>query len=138
MFRILCGSAFSSSTIVDTTYTYSSSSAKRWDWKREAWRGLTRKRGGCFTFCAAARVLLEKIGARAIFITRNSGIRHDWLLVDLGTGWYHFDPLNSGPSAKFQCFMLTTKEVQDLYPFFWRFNEKNYPELADTPFVRDW
>ena len=119
------------------TYHYSSSSDKREDWKREAWRGLTRRRGGCFTFCAAAKVLLERTGAQAMFITRNSGTRHDWLLVNVGTGWYHFDPLNSGPSAKYRCCMLTTEQVQTLYPNFWRFNEKLYPATATEPFAVD-
>lgn len=119
-------------------YHYSASSDKRWDWKQEAWRGLTRQRGGCYTFCAAAKALLERTGAQAMFVTRNSGIRHDWLLVNVGTGWYHFDPLNSGPSARYRCFMLSTKEVETIYPFFWRFNEKLYPTTATEPFVKDW
>ena len=119
------------------TYHYSSSSDMREDWRREAWRGLTRKRGGCFTFCAAAKVLLERTGAQAMFITRNSGIRHDWLLVNVGTGWYHFDPLNSGPSAKYRCCMMTTEQVRALYPNFWRFNEKLYPLTATEPFKKD-
>ena len=82
-------------------------------------------------------MLLERTGAQAMFITRNSGTRHDWLLVNVGTGWYHFDPLNSGPSAKYRCCMLTTEQVQTLYPNFWRFNEKLYPAAATEPFAVD-
>ena len=119
------------------TYTFKERSNKR-DWKYEAWRGLTTRQGDCFTFCAAAKILLEKIGARTMFVTRDSGNRHYWLMVDLGSGWYHFDPLNSGPSRRFQCFMLTTEEVLDLYPFFWKYDHKVYPETATTPFIRDW
>ena len=108
------------------------------DWKYEAWRGLTTRRGDCFTFCAAAKVLLEKIGARTMFVIRYSGARHYWLMVDLGSGWYHFDPYNDGPSRKFECFMLTTEEVLDLYPFFWKYDHRVYPESATEKFVRDW
>ncbi len=108
------------------------------DWKYEAYRGLTTRRGDCFTYCAAAKMLLEKIGARVMFVMRDSGNRHYWLMVDLGTGWYHFDPLNDGPSRKFQCFMLTTEEVLDLYPFFWKYDHKVYPETATERFKRDW
>ena len=44
-------------------YVNTERSNKR-DWKYEAWRGLTTRRGDCFTFCAAAKVLLEKIGLK--------------------------------------------------------------------------
>ena len=119
------------------TFTFRERSNKR-DWKYEAWRGLTTRRGDCFTFCAAAKKLLEDIGAKVMFVTRYSANRHYWLMVDLGSGWYHFDPLNSGPSRKFECFMLTTEEVLDLYPFFWKYDHKVYPETATKRFVRDW
>ncbi len=120
------------------TYTYSERTSNRRDWKREAWRGLTTRRGDCFTFCAAARILLEKIGAKAMFVARDSKTPHTWLMVDLGTGWYHFDPLNQGPSRKFQCFMFTTEEVRELYPFFWKYDHKIYPETPTTSFKWDW
>lgn len=108
------------------------------DWKYEAWRGLTTRRGDCFTYCAAAKILLEKIGARVMFVMRLSANRHYWLMVDLGTGWYHFDPLNSGPSRRYRCFMLTTEEALDLYRFFWQYDRKVYPATPTTPFVWDW
>lgn len=111
------------------TFTFGYSSNKH-DWKYEAWRGLTKHHGDCFTYCAAARILLERIGAKVMFVTRKSSYRHFWLMVDLGTGWYHFDPLNHGPSRRYQCFMLTTEETHDLYPFFWRYDHTVYP---DTP-----
>ena len=122
---------------VKGTYSYTEKSNKR-DWKYEAWRGLTTRRGDCFTYCAAAKLLLDKIGAKTMFITRYSNAHHYWLLVDLGTGWYHFDPLNDGPSRKFECFMLTTEEVLRLYPFFWRYDHKVYPDTPTSRYIRDW
>ena len=119
------------------TYKFTERSNKL-DWKYEAWRGLTTRKGDCFTYCAAAKLLLEKIGAKAMFVTRYNGFRHYWLMVDLGTGWYHFDPLNKGPSRKYECFMLTTEEVLDLYPYFWRYDHRVYPETATERFRRDW
>ena len=118
-------------------YTFTYTSNKR-DWKYEAWRGLTKRRGDCFTYCAAARILLERIGAKVIIVKRYPGFRHFWLMVDLGTGWYHFDPLNSGPSRHFRCFMLTTQQAHDMYPYFWKYDHKVYPDTPTTPFVRDW
>ena len=118
-------------------YSYVYWSNKR-DWKAEAWRGLTTQHGDCFTYCAAARVLLERIGAKVMFVRRNSGYRHFWLMVDLGTGWYHFDPLNYGPSRKIRCFMLTSEETHDLYAFFWKYDHKIYPDTPTVPFKWDW
>lgn len=124
---------------VNETYRFTERipSNKR-DWKYEAYRGLTTRRGDCFTYCSAAKILLEKIGAKVMFVMRNSANRHYWLMVDLGTGWYHFDPLNSGPSRRYQCFMLTTEEALGLYRFFWQYDRKIYPNTPDTPFVWDW
>jgi hypothetical protein len=118
-------------------YTFGYASNKR-DWKQEAWKGLTRQHGDCFTYCAAARLLLERIGAKVMFVSRKSSYRHYWLMVDLGTGWYHFDPLNDGPSRKYRCFMLTSQEVHELYPFFWRYDHRIYPDTPTVPFQRDW
>lgn len=117
-------------------FSFGYTSNKR-DWKYEAWRGLTKRHGDCFTYCAAARVLLERIGAKVMFVQRNSSYRHFWLMVNLGTGWYHFDPLNSGPSRRYQCFMLTTEETHALYPFFWRYDHKIYPDTPTTSFQMD-
>ena len=119
------------------TFRYRDSINKR-DWMNEAWRGLTKQQGGCFTYSAAAKALLERIGAKAIIVTRASAARHYWLLVDVGTGWYHFDAFNSGPSRGYECFMLTAEEVKDLYSFFWRYDHSAYPETATARFVRDW
>ena len=129
--------AYAIFTYVKKNFRNTERSNKR-DWKYEAWRGLNYRRGDCFTFNATCRILLERIGAKVMFITRNSGAHHYWLLVDLGTGWYHFDTYNDGPSRKYECFMLTTREVLDLYPFFWKYDHKVYPETATEPFVRDW
>ncbi len=122
---------------VKATFVNTERSNKR-DWKYEAWRGLTTRRGDCFTMNAAAKYLLDRIGARTMFLIRDSGARHYWLMVDLGTGWYHFDTYNDGPSRKYECFMLTTQQCLDLYPFFWKYDHKVYPESATEKFVRDW
>ena len=122
---------------VHDNFTFGYTSNKR-DWKYEAWRGLTRRHGDCFTYDAAARILLEGVGAQVMFIQRDSGYRHFWLMVNVGTGWYHFDPLNSGPSRRFECFMLTTEETDGLYHFFWRYDHKVYPDTPTVPFQRDW
>ena len=122
---------------VKRTFVNTERSNKR-DWKYEAWRGLTTRRGDCFTMNAAAKALLEAIGAKTMFVTRNSAARHYWLMVDLGTGWYHYDTYNDGPSRRYDCFMLTTEECLKLYPFFWKYDHRIYPETEIRKFVRDW
>ena len=122
---------------VKRTFVNTERSNKR-DWKYEAWRGLTTRRGDCFTMNAAAKALLEAIGAKTMFVTRNSAARHYWLMVDLGTGWYHYDTYNDGPSRRYDCFMLTTEECLKLYPFFWKYDHRIYPETETRKFVRDW
>ena len=115
-------------------YIFRDYSNKR-DWKYEAWRGLTTRKGDCFTYCAVAKVLLEKLGARTMFVNRWG---HYWLLVDLGSGWYHFDPINHGPRSKYEIFMLTMEEMQSMYPSYWKKNDWAFPATPETPFVRDW
>ena len=105
------------------------------DWKYEAWRGLTTRKGDCFTYSAAAKVLLEKIGAKTMMVSQWG---HYWLLVDLGTGWYHFDALNRGPRGRYELFMLTMDQVTKMYPSIWKKATWDYPKTADSPFVRDW
>ena len=105
------------------------------DWKYEAWRGLTTRKGDCFTYSAAAKVLLEKIGAKTMMVSQWG---HYWLLVDLGTGWYHFDALNRGPRGRYELFMLTMDQVTKMYPAIWKKATWDYPKTADSPFVRDW
>lgn len=122
---------------VKGTFMNTERSNKR-DWKYEAWRGLTTRKGDCFTMNAAAKALLERIGAKTMFVTRDSAARHYWLMVDLGDGWYHFDTYNDGPSRRYECFMLTTEECLKLYSSFWKYDQKIYPESATKKFVRDW
>ena len=61
---------------------------------------------------------------------------HAWLLVDAGTGWYHFDATQI--SNGFTCFMLTDKQVRDftqIKPNFYDFAADRYPATPQTEFV---
>ena len=114
---------------------YKAASNKQ-DYKYEAWRGLTTHKGDCFTFCSTARVLLEKIGAQVMVVTRYGGYkntRHWWLLVNLGTGWYHFDVINVGPK-NYECFMRTDAEIKKRSAGFWSFDTRLYPATPQEPF----
>lgn len=113
--------------------------ANKKDWKYEAWRSITYGNGDCFSFCAVARALLEKAGARVMVVSREGGYpgtHHWWLLVDAGTGYYHFDPINVGPK-NYKCFMRTDAEVYKKNKLFWAFDKSKYPATPTEPFTLD-
>lgn len=123
---------------VNTRITYRVRANKK-DWKYEAWRSITYRNGDCFSFCAVARALLEKAGARVMVVTREGGYpgtHHWWLLVDVGTGYYHFDPINVGPK-NYKCFMRTDEEVKKKNKMFWAFDKNKYPATPTEPFTLD-
>lgn len=104
------------------------------DWKSEAYRGLTEGVGDCFTFYSASYALLQKIDCQVLSVERLNGkTQHFWCLVNLGTGWYHFDTCNVGPE-NLRCFMKTTDELTKLSGQYWRFDATLYPALETTPY----
>ncbi len=111
-----------------------SGSSNKADWRKEALRGLTTHRGDCFTYFSAARALLDELDIPYLCVTRKSNTsRHYWVIVNVGTGWYHFDPINYYSWNR--CFMWTNQQCQvKTIPEFWRFHEENYPPIATEPF----
>lgn len=106
------------------------------DWRREAIRGNTEGKGDCFTVYCLSRALLDELKIPYMSVTRRGGSsRHYWLIVNIGTGWYHFDPLKTRVH-NYRCFMWTTKQCL-AKPYFWRFYEENYPAIATEPFDYD-
>lgn len=102
----------------------------------EAYRGLTENVGDCYTFYAATYTLLQEIeGAQVLSVERMNGkTQHFWCMVNLGSGWYHFDTCNVGPQH-YKCFMKMNSDLAPLSPQYWVYNEALYPEVATTPFV---
>lgn len=118
---------------VFTHIQYTGRSNKQ-DWRGEAVRGLTQGRGDCFTYYSAARLLLEQTDAEILSVERLGGAtRHYWLLVNVGSGWYHFDACNAG-KGKNRCFMWTTAQTTAVSKSFWRFDESLYPPVATEPY----
>jgi len=103
------------------------------DWRKEAVRGFRTGRGDCFTFYSVTRALLDELGIEYMSVTRLGGAtRHYWTIVNLGTGWYHFDTTVSS-THRSKCFMWTNEQCQ-IKPHFWRFDRSKYPEIATEPF----
>lgn len=104
------------------------------DWRAEAVRGLTTGKGDCFTSYAAARLLLEQTDAQILSVQRyRVNTHHYWMLVNIGTGWYHYDACNVG-AARHRCFMWTNAQKDAVSRDYWRFNEALYPPVATEPF----
>lgn len=106
------------------------------DWRKEAARGIRTGKGDCFTFYSVTRALLDELGVEYMSLTRLGGrTRHYWVIVNIGTGWYHFDP-TLAPRHKHKCFMWTNEQCQ-VKPYFWRYDHSKYPEIATERFDYD-
>ena len=107
------------------------------DWKAEAYRGLTKGVGDCFTFYSTTYALLQKIDCQVLSVERLNGrTQHFWCLVNLGTGWYHFDACNVGPQH-LRCFMKTSEELVQYSVQYWRFDTSLYPQVETRPYVME-
>jgi len=115
---------------------YYTGSSNKTDWRREAIRGNKEGRGDCFTVYSLTRALLDELNISYMSVTRRGGATHHyWLIVNIGTGWYHFDPLISRVH-KHRCFMWTNQQCK-VKPYFWRFYEDSFPPIATEPFDYD-
>lgn len=102
------------------------------DWVKEAYKGLTDRKGDCFTYFAVSKELLELNNIETLDITRVGGrTRHYWSLINCGKGWYHFD---SCPHTDHKnSFMLTDEELENLSKsrgsgsYYYKHNKSLYP-----------
>jgi len=115
---------------------YSSSSEK--DILSAAYKAMVKRKGDCYNYFAMAKVLLDLCGIDNLPIERyKAKSSHYWLLVNVGTGWYHYDPSPQSAEDPFRCFMKTDKQVKayaksrvDGRSDYYKFNEELYPERA--------
>ncbi|MCR5053861.1 MAG: DUF5011 domain-containing protein [Lachnospiraceae bacterium] len=58
-----------------------------------AYTALFEGKGDCFFYASLAKVLLDSAGIENIIIDKLPGYatEHEWNLVNIGEGWYHFD-----------------------------------------------
>lgn len=107
------------------------------DWKGEAYRGYSEGVGDCFTYYSLTYVLLSHINCDVLSVERINGVEghevHFWCLVNLGSGWYHFDTINVAPE-NVKCFMWTQEECDQYSDHFWQYDTSLYPELETEPF----
>ena len=94
-------------------------------WIIGAYNGFKTGRGDCFNYYACSKALLTRAGIPNVDIKRVGGItRHYWNLVDVGTGYYHFDACPHDNSYYIDSFMLTDAETEEYTA--WRGGGKNY------------
>ena len=115
---------------------YSGTSNKS-DYKIGARDGFVNRSGDCFTYFAVSKVLLTQAGIENVDIvklrTSKKQSRHYWSLINIGTGWYHFDCTQFSKS-KANFFMVTDKELKawdaKYYPNAHRYDPDGLPKQA--------
>jgi transglutaminase-like putative cysteine protease len=60
-----------------------------------AYFGLTKGTGDCYTCAALLEQLYERAGIPNVFVarqpTKENDYEHNWVMIDIGGGWYHCD-----------------------------------------------
>ncbi|MDE7307473.1 MAG: hypothetical protein K2N61_02260 [Lachnospiraceae bacterium] len=108
------------------------------DWQAEAYRGMIDLNGDCFTYFSVCKILLNKLGIETMDITREGGsAEHYWLMVNLGTGWYHFDATRR--NVYFDGFMARDEDVraytQQVGDNYYTYDTTKYPATPTEKFI---
>ncbi len=111
------------------------SDSQQSDWLMGAYEGMVKHLGCCFTYAATAKALLERIGLEPVVIYKEkadwtSQSNHYWLLLDLGEGYYHYDPTPRADGTWF--FMWTDEQLLDYsnkHQGSHNFTRENYPAI---------
>lgn len=107
------------------------------DWVKGAYQGLTDHQGDCFVYYATAKAMLNVLDIDNIDIVKSdtSHSAHYWSLVNLGTGYYHYDCTPRKGGGEF--FMLTDEELEaysSTHNNSHIFDKTLYPERATAKF----
>ena len=109
-------------------------------WIIGAYNGFKYGWGDCYNYFACSKALLTRAGIPNVDVKRMGGsTRHYWNLVDVGTGYYHFDATFHSNDYAITSFMLTDAETEEYT--LWRGNNYytyNHSSIsvtvATTPF----
>lgn len=109
------------------------------DWRKAACDGFVNGRGDCYNIWAVTRALLDEAGIEYESVervkSRRRPTRHYWVHVNVGTGWYVFDPTWT-PLHKFTCFMWTEAQCDSCRQY-WQFDKAKHHSLATERFDYD-
>lgn len=103
-----------------------------------AYVGFTKKRGDCYNYYSVTKLLLDECGIQNMKVDRYGGkTSHYWHLVNIGTGWYHYDTTPQSLEDPYRCFMKTNEQVwayaksrHDGRSDYYNFDETKYPKVA--------
>jgi hypothetical protein len=120
---------------------YASTSDKS-DWRAEAYRALfVSGTGDCFSFFAAAKAFLDRLGIENLDIQRTPGLldeTHYWSLVNIGTSaqprWYHFDATRLRAEYNHSGCLLTEVQIEaynHVRKNFYAYDKSAYPEICN-------
>lgn len=126
---------------VKKNMTYTSSPES--DIVNAAYVAFTKKRGDCYNYYSMTKLLLDGCGIENMMIERSGGsTTHFWSLVNVGTGWYHYDTTPQHSKYPFSCFMKTDEEVWayansrgDGRTDYYDFDQTLYPERATEKYA---
>lgn len=121
---------------VRNNMAYSHSPEK--DIPNAAYKAMTKRKGDCYNYFAYAKVLLDNAGIDNIPVERYGGkTSHFWLLVNIGSGWYHYDCTPQSAADPYRCFMKTDAQAKayakgrsDGRRDYYDIDYSKYPELA--------
>lgn len=108
------------------------------DWEAEAYRGLNELNGDCFTYFSVSKILLNRLGIQTMDVKRLGGsAEHYWLMVNVGTGWYHFDATRR--NIYFDGFMARDEEIEaytaQVGGDYYTFDHTGYPATPAEKFT---
>lgn len=130
---------------VKSHIAYSGTSEKS-EWRYEAYRvlfgtGSDAGAGDCFSFFAAAKAFLERLGIENLDIERTPGLvdeTHYWSLVNIGEGeearWYHFDATRLRAEYNHSGCLLTERQIVAygyIREHFYAYDKTGYPAASE-------
>lgn len=109
------------------------------DWHKAAYQAFTTHKGDCYNIYAMTRALLDETDIEYLSVERvktpQRQTRHYWVMVNLGTGWYVYDPTYTS-RHKAYAFMWTEKQCNS-FRYYWKYDTTILPELAEERFDYD-
>lgn len=104
----------------------------------EAYYGMLKDPGDCYTYFCVSDLLLNLAGIPNIRVERlryEGETNHYWHMINCGNGWYHFDASVHKPA--FFSFMLTDAEAEEYSRqkgasgYYYRHDKSKYPRTPD-------